>query len=126
MRKIVTIIVAIYLLALPAISFALELNYPKFGPGDNKITIDLNMNLNDLIVWFYYFMIGISGLAAFVTLVRGGVIWLTSAGNPTKAAEAKDLISSAFFGLVVVLGSWLILRTINPDLTVLTLPALPQ
>jgi hypothetical protein len=38
-------------------------------------------------------------------------------GEPAKLGEAKDRIRSAFFGLILLLGSWLILNTINPQLT---------
>ncbi len=119
-RKILRYIIPAIILAFPAVSFALELTYPTF----RGITIADDLSLDRLIAWFYYLIVGISGLAAFATIIRGGVIWLTSAGSPTKAAEAKDLISSAFFGLLIVLGSWLILQVINPDLTKLNIPVL--
>jgi hypothetical protein len=38
-------------------------------------------------------------------------------GEPARLAEAKDRIRSAFFGLILLLGSWLILNAINPQLT---------
>jgi hypothetical protein len=46
-------------------------------------------------------------------------------GEPAKLGEAKDRIRSAFFGLILLLGSWLILNTINPQLTTLKMPSLP-
>ncbi len=125
MLKFLSSIILISFLLLPAISLALELQYPEFGPEGQKIRIELGMDLNRLIAWFYYFIVGISGLAAFFMLIWGGVVWLTSAGNPSKIGEAKDRITSAFLGLLIVLSSWLILRVINPDLTMLNLPALP-
>lgn len=80
------------------------------------------MPLNRLIAWFYYFIIMLSGLAAFVMLVWGGFGWLTSVGNPSKISEAKERITSALLGLLIILASWLVLRVINPDLLTLTLP----
>lgn len=120
MRKFLTSIIFISFLFLPAISSALELQYPEFG----QIRIELGMDLNKLIAWFYYFIVGIAGLSAFIMLVWGGVEWLTSAGNPSRISEAKDKITSALFGLLIILGSWLILQVINPDLTTLQLPRL--
>jgi len=118
MKKIITILAFILFWGLPATSLAvLQLNYPVVG----GITIDLDMNLNDLVAWFYYFLIAIAGLCAFFMIVWGGVTWLTSAGNPSKISEAKDRLSSAFLGLVLVLASWLILQVINPDITALNL-----
>lgn len=122
MKKILTSIIFISFLFLPAISLALELNYPEFG----GYTISLDMDLNQLIAWFYYFIVVTAGLSAFVMLIWGGIQWLTSAGNPTQINNAKDRITSALLGLLIILGSWLILQVINPDLTILSLPGLPS
>jgi len=44
---------------------------------------------------------------------------VTSAGNPSAMSDANDQIFSALIGLVLLLGSWLILTTINPQLIVI-------
>lgn len=121
--KLLYPVIMLAVLSLPAISMALELQYPSFG-GFNMQEIAANPaeNLNKLIGWFYYFIVAVAGLSAFVMLVWGGVQWLTSAGNPTKINEAKERITSALLGLLIILGSWLILQIINPDLTVLNQP----
>lgn len=123
MKKFLTLILLILFLLLPLISLALELElvYPKIG----DIKIELGMPLNELIAWFYYFIISIAGIAAFVMLIWGGIEWMTSAGNPTKIGEAKEKINSAFLGLIIILSSYLILQVINPDLIMLRLPVLP-
>lgn len=120
MKKFLTLILLILFLLLPLISLALELDYPRIG----DIEIALGMDLNKLIAWFYYFIISIAGIAAFVMLIWGGIEWMTSAGNPTKIGEAKERINSAFLGLIIILSSYLILQVINPDLIMLRLPAL--
>ena len=122
MKKFLTLILLILFLLLPLISLAseLELDYPRIG----DIEIALGMDLNKLIAWFYYFIISIAGIAAFVMLIWGGIEWMTSAGNPTKIGEAKERINSAFLGLIIILSSYLILQAINPDLIMLRLPAL--
>ena len=125
MKRFLGVVIIISFLLLPNVSFALELDYPTITiPGVGEITLSLDMDLNTLIAWFYYFIIGIAGISAFVMLVWGGVQWLTSAGSPAKITDAKDKISSAFFGLLIILASWLILQVINPDLTTLILPIL--
>jgi len=116
--------VSIFFLLLPGASLAaidLNLEYPKFGDFD----LNNHQDLNQMVAWFYYFIVSISGLAAFVMLVWAGFIWMTSAGNPTKITEAKDRIYSAFLGMLLVLASWIIIRIINPDLIVLNLPGAP-
>lgn len=124
-------IILLSLLFLPAISLAvlcngeengLNLCYPSFGP--DGFTLTFGADLNQVVAWFYYFVVGISGLAAFVMLVVGGFRWLTSAGNPTTTSDAKDQITKALLGLLLILMSWIILQVINPDLTILTGPSL--
>lgn len=124
------IIIMLLCLFLPTFAFAvvcgshnnnLNLCYPIF----QNIEITLEMNLNELIAWFYYFIVSISGIAAFGMIVWGGFTWLTSVGSPGKITDAKDKISSAVLGLVIILASVLILKIINPDLISLNLPSLP-
>ena len=105
MRKFLAKIILPIFLFLPTVSFALELQYPEIGPEGQKITIVLGMDLNKLIAWFYYFIVGIAGISAFVMLVWGGFTWLTSAGNPTKISDARDRITSTFLGLIIILSS---------------------
>jgi len=124
MKKYLAEIILILFLLLPTFSLALELSYPEI-PGRPELTPALGMHLNRLIAWFYYFIVGISGLAAFFMLVWGGFQWLTSAGSPSKISEAKDRITSAILGLIIILASFLILKVINPELITLKLPALP-
>ncbi len=132
MKKYIYLIFLIFPLFLPNIASAvlnLNLDYPSFGgydidcknlPADGSIKCA--QDLNQIVAWFYYFIIGIAGLSAFVMLVWGGVQYLTSAGNPTATSDAKDRIKSALLGLLLILTSWLILQVINPDLTTLKLP----
>jgi len=121
MKKYLILIILLVFLILPTDSFALELTYPVV----QGITLSLGMDLNKLVAYFYYFIISISGLAAFFMLVWGGFQWLTSAGSTTKISEAKDRINSAVLGLIIILASYLILQVINPELIILKLPALP-
>jgi hypothetical protein len=118
MKKYLIFILSLSTLIIPVTSFALELSYPTI----NGLTIEPDMDINKLIMWLYYFLVSISGLAAFATIVWGGVSWLTSAGNPAKASDAKEKITSALLGLLLVLGSWIFLNIINPDLLIFNLP----
>ncbi len=97
----------------------LNLTYPTFG-GFN---LNQNQDLSQIIAWFYYAIVGLSGFAAFIMIVWGGVGWMTSSGNPSKTTEAKDRIEKALLGLLLVLASFLILQVINPDFTILKTPS---
>lgn len=115
-KKLLIIFLNLALL-LPGIASAITLNldYPKFGNFD----LNDNQGLNEIVAWFYYFIVGISGFAAFVMLVIGGFKYLSSAGNPSTITDAKDQMQKALLGLLLILISWLILQVINPDLIIL-------
>jgi len=124
MKKILALIFLISFLVLPNISLAVDCNGSDNGlnlcyPSFQNFSLTLDMPLNQIVAWFYYFIIGVAGLAAFVMLVTGGVKYLTSAGSPSAISDAKDQIKSALLGLLIILMSWLILQVINPDLIIL-------
>ena len=101
-------------------ALAWEVSYPQFfgvSPEGGGLVNYINYIFNAAL--------GIGGILAFVMIVVGGVKLMVSGGNPSKISDAKDQITSAIIGLLLLLGSWLILNTINPQLTVLTLPELP-
>jgi len=64
----------------------------------------------------FTFLVGISGITAGIMIIWAGIIWLTSAGNPEKINDARHKIGNALIGLMLILGSYLILQTINPAL----------
>ena len=64
----------------------------------------------------FEYAIKIIGLIAIITTMVGGFIWLSAAGNSQKISEAKQWISSSLIGLLLILFSHTILRTINYNL----------
>lgn len=72
--------------------------------------------LAQMVKGFYNYGLGIAGILAAIVLMAGGVLWLTSAGSSDKISQAKGLIMGSITGLLLVFGSWLILKTINPYL----------
>ena len=72
--------------------------------------------IGEYIQAIYNYAIGIVGILAAVVLMFGGVIWLTAGGNQEKVKEAKAWIGASLSGLVLLLCSYMILNTINPDL----------
>ena len=73
-------------------------------------------DLKTLISALYKFGVWTVGIAATLMLVIGGFMYMTSAGNTSKAGSAKGVITDALIGMVVALGSYLLFYVINPDL----------
>src|SRR3989344_1444482 len=97
----------------------LELDYPEIL-GQKPETIATS--LPSYIKYIYDFAIVFAGLITLGSLIWGGFIYFTSTGDPMKIKTAKEQMIAAFTGLLILLSSYLILATINPDLV--SLPAL--
>lgn len=111
-----------FILLLPQVTSAIPLNleYPSFGGFD----LNENQDLDQIIAYFYALLVGISGLAAFIMIIWGGAEWMTSVGDPAKITSAKDKIRQSLLGLLLILSSFLILNTINPEFSVLRFPTI--
>ena len=70
-------------------------------------------------------VIGIAAVLAMVMIVMGGIEYMTSDLISSKEA-GKDTIRNAILGLLIALGAYLILNTINPQLLSVCLDKLPQ
>jgi len=55
----------------------------------------------------------LAGLAVFVMLILGGWQYLTSGGEKQAAQKARNTLTYAILGLVLVIASWFILRFIK-------------
>lgn len=75
---------------------------------------------------FYTFAMMIAGLLAFGAITYGGLKYVLAAGNLGSVSEAREVITNAIIGLVLLFGAGIILYTINPQLLNLQNPNLSQ
>lgn len=117
-RKIILIFAILIFLSIESGSvLALEIKYPTI-PG--KEALGPGATIESYVAYIYNFFIIIGGLIAFGAMIYGGVEWLVSAGSPGRISEARKRILGGFLGLIILLSSYLILYTINPNLTFIT------
>lgn len=117
---LVFILILFLLFSFASFSFAVEIQYPRIPNAPN-----INQNIVTLpnyILYWFYFSIYISGILGLGVFIYGGLLYLTSAGNPARMADAKDKMFNAIIGIVIILASYLILNTINPQLVILNTP----
>lgn len=74
----------------------------------------------------YYLALALGGLLAFGSIVYAGIKWTASRGNASVISDAQDQITQAVIGLLILLGTYIILNTINPTLTLLNIPQLSE
>ncbi len=65
----------------------------------------------------YKFLVWSVGIAAMFMISIGGFMYFTAAGNTSKMESGKRVIVDAIWGLVAVMVAWVVLNTINPNLT---------
>jgi hypothetical protein len=97
-----------------------------FVPGIVPISGDQGQGPAGLVANLYTYAFLIAGFLAFAMIVYGGVRYTFSAGNHSAQSDAKDAIKQALLGLGLLFVAYMILRTINPDLTNLRLPTLDK
>lgn len=68
----------------------------------------------DYLVKFYQWFAGAAGVLAVFMMMFGGFQWLTAAGNAGRIGQAKETITGAIVGLILLLGSYVLLNTISP------------
>lgn len=78
-------------------------------------TQGLPTNLGQLIQQIFTWSLALLGIAVFVMIFYAGFLWLTAAGNTARVGEARSRITNAVFGAIILLSSYLILNTINPN-----------
>ncbi|MEK7482174.1 MAG: hypothetical protein AAB620_00035 [Patescibacteria group bacterium] len=106
------------LAADPPTTDFMQLKYPDW------FNLQPNMKLTDLVIVIFRAFLVVGGIAAFIIIVVGGFRYLTSIGNPGIMSDARSQIFSALLGLTLLLGTYLILNTINPELVALKEPEL--
>lgn len=76
-----------------------------------------NAEIGDILAGVYRFALGLIGISALIMLVFGGVVYMTAADSQDRVKQGQTFMRNAVFGLVLALLSYLILWTINPDIT---------
>lgn len=79
-------------------------------------------DIGDYLETVYTYLIAIAGIVATILIMAAGFDWILAAGSAEAISHAKTKIVNATMGLILVVGSYLLLSTINPDLVKLKLP----
>ncbi len=84
--------------------------FQNFNPADPP------GDLIGLIIWLFTYAVIIGFFILVIILVKAGIIYLTSIGNPEKIKNAIDNIKAGFLGIGILITSVLFLTTLNPEL----------
>lgn len=70
----------------------------QLGTSDVRVTIARIINV----------ALGLLGVVCVVMVIAGGVMWMTSAGDPAKTGKAKGVIFAGVIGLAIILSAYAI------------------
>ncbi|MFA6077879.1 MAG: pilin [Candidatus Paceibacterota bacterium] len=97
--------------------------YTLLEPGvynDQFAVINSETSFSDYLNLIFKIGIGIAAGLAVIQIVIGGIQYMASE-SPFKIGDAKSKIEGAILGLILALGIYIFLYTINPDLVSLNL-----
>jgi len=97
-----------------------EITYPSIL----GITITSESTTSQIVIYLFMFLVALGAVIAFITLVFAGLRMVAGANRSEEISKAKNSFQGAFIGLMVLFCSWLILNTINKNLTVVELSPL--
>lgn len=73
------------------------------------------------------FVVVVAAIVFFFILVIGGIRWIASGGDKAQTEAARNQITSALVGLVIVFAAWAIVALINVffgiDIFTLSIPS---
>ncbi len=104
--------------------FALNENYVPLAPlpcigasGTNCVGNGASgsTKLSEYIPNLFNFIVGIAAVLAFIMITMGGITYATSDAISGKS-KGREYIENALWGLLLVIGAWVILNTINPQI----------
>ncbi len=100
---------------LPGLHFTSEnqLSKPTGEVGSRILHIPY---LAEYIAAVYKYAVAIASILAVVMIIVAGFQWTASGGSPDAITSAKKRIANAVTGLIIALGSYTLLYTINPEL----------
>mgnify|MGYP000859099019 CR=1 FL=1 len=113
----------LFAIFLPSIlAIELEVSYPVIA--GNSLT--QSSTLPDYVLYIFNFGVLAGFFAAFLSLIWAGVLYFLSPVSVDLRKDAKDRVYGAISGIVILSLTYLIITTINPQLSVLNIGKLPK
>jgi hypothetical protein len=112
MKKLVTAIVAQPLFLALSVSTALANHAPDhlFVPAPENVPV---VEIGNVISAVVGILLVIAAILAFLYLILGGIQWITSGGDKTGMEAARNKITAAIVGLIIVAAAWAIMLLIG-------------
>lgn len=96
---------AYFLFAAPVLAENIQINKKDIG-----FTIP---SLGDLLTFLIRIFFIVAGLAALLFLLTGALSWVTSGGNKENVDKARDKITNAVVGLIIIVAVLAVIVTLE-------------
>jgi len=116
-KKIIILVVIVFIFSISfyhqiyGADYDHKLESPLPGPGK---PLETTSNPAEYIKYLFIFGLSIVGATAVSAFVIGAFIYLASGGNESAVRKGKEWMWGAILGILLLLGSYLILSTIYP------------
>jgi hypothetical protein len=60
--------------------------------------------------------LGFLGIVAVILVLYGGFMWMTAAGNEERVTKAKQILTAALIGLIIIIMAWALTRFVMDQL----------
>ena len=85
----------------------------NIAPGTGTFNELTRITFPSLISGFINIIMIIAAVIFFFMLVIGGIRWITSGGDKANTESARNQITAALVGLVIVFAAWAIIQLIQ-------------
>lgn len=72
-----------------------------------------NADLGNIISRLIPYIFALAGVLLFIYLIAGGFAYMTSGGDPKKAAAAQGQLTNAIIGILIVLLAYVIVQAVG-------------
>lgn len=105
MRRTLIALAVTAALLVPGVAMAQDTNFGL----DQLSNVEIGrQGLVDTIASIVNVVLGILGIVAFIIILYGGFLWMTSKGDEKVIAKAKRVIIDGAIGMAIILASWAI------------------
>ncbi|PKL72166.1 hypothetical protein CVV26_02750 [Candidatus Kuenenbacteria bacterium HGW-Kuenenbacteria-1] len=87
---------------------------------NDPLSLDPNNPVNDLAGRIIKVVLSFVGIITLIMIIYGGLVWMTSGGAEEKIKKGKGILVWAILGLIVVLGSYVLVNFFITSITKVT------
>ena len=90
-----------------------DLNLSLNVPANSGFVNLVNLSFGSLVSAGIQLVLVVAAIVFFFILVLGGIKWITSGGDKGQTEAARNQITAALVGLVIVFSAWAIIQIIE-------------